>query len=128
MSTFGTCALCKKGGKGGVLTSGDIYNDGSHVGISPPPLAFYCSDCTKKHPEKIPNFEDEIDRAFAKKGLCGFLEAYVGHCRNSKPCDLHNEQKCWKCSKPATRNCTSSALSFVCGTPECAEHSHSETH
>lgn len=63
------------------------------------------------------------DEAFAERGLCGFLEAWIGRCKNSKPCSRHMNEKCWKCGKPAIKNCAE-ASSLVCGIPECSDHPH----
>lgn len=117
------CILCGTTDGGGLYTNGDGFGDGKHVGVEPLPWGKYCWRCVREHKEKIPDQRAEIDAAFAARGLCGFEEAWVGRCKNSKPCVKHVNQKCWKCGQPATRNCNY-ACSLVCGMPECAEHPH----
>lgn len=61
-------------------------------------------------------------------GECPFIEAWIGKCKKTPEvgelyCDRHKDQKCWKCGTQATSNCAH-AGQFVCGTPQCAKHSH----
>lgn len=119
------CTICGREMEGGIWTNGDGFSDGKYVGIDPGEHKPYCWDCHDQG--KAPDFNKEIDALFQEKGMCGFLEAWVGRCRNLKPCIKHQDQKCWKCEEPAVQNC-SIASSFVCGMPECAEHSHASTH
>lgn len=115
------CSSCGKEMEGGVYTDGDGFSDGKYVRITPPKFKGYCWDCYDAG--KAPDLTKEIDKAFADRGMCGFLEAWVGRCRNPKPCLKHSEQKCWKCNKPAVRNCNATGA-LVCGVPECSEHRH----
>ena len=116
------CVVCGAD-NGGVYTNGDGYGDGKYVGVTPPPWGFWCWE----HSKQAPNLDRQIDAAFAEHGLCGFLEAWIGRCRNLKPCEKHASQRCWKCGAPAVRNCPDTST-LVCGVPECAEHPHSEDH
>ena len=115
------CSSCGKEMEGGIWTNGDGFGDAKYVDIEVGKFKGYCWDCYREG--KAPNFAKQIDKAFTDKGMCGFLEAFIGRCRNSKPCAKHSEQKCWKCGKPAIRNCSATS-SLVCGVPECAEHRH----
>lgn len=108
-----------------IFTDGDGFNDAQYVGIVKPPFKSYCWDCYKAG--KAPNFNKQIDEAFAAVGMCGFLEAWIGRCRNPKPCKKHASQKCWKCGEQAIRNCAETGV-LVCGMPECKDHPHSEHH
>lgn len=119
------CSICEREMEGGVWTNGDGFGDGKYVGMDPGPLRPYCWNCYDKG--RVPDLNKEIDKLFAERGWCGFLEAWVGRCRNPKPCAKHQDQKCWKCGEPAISNC-SIAGTLVCGMPECAEHPHSSTH
>lgn len=123
------CKICGRTDDcGGITTNGDGYGDSKYVGITPPEWATYCWDCYKKDPTKIPDLTTKIDEAFVAYGFCGFLEAYVGRCRNERgKCPKHDSQKCWKCNAPAVKNCAET-FTLVCGVPECAEHPHSEYH
>lgn len=122
------CALCDTPKVGGLWTNGDGYGDAKHVGIEPPAWAHYCWDCVRTRPDDVPKLSAEIDAAFAEHGFCGFMEAWVGRCREPRgECPKHDEQKCWTCGSPAVSNC-SVAGSLVCGTPECAEHPHAGQH
>ena len=115
------CSVCEKVMEGGIWTNGDGFGDAKYVDITVGDFKGYCWDCYKQG--KAPDHNNEIDKAFITKGMCGFLEAWVGRCRHSKPCDKHSQQECWKCGKPATRNCNYTG-SLVCGVPECSEHRH----
>ncbi len=55
---------------------------------------------------------------------CGFAEAWVGKCKNAKPCEEHADMKCVSCGEPATKTCDSTGQ-FVCGAPLCDECEHS---
>lgn len=59
---------------------------------------------------------------------CGFREAWIGHCSNEKPCEKHQNQKCWHCGSKATGNCPQTSGPVVCGMPACDEHPHSPRH
>jgi len=120
------CFSCgKEITEGSIWTNGDGYGDGKYVGIIPPDYQSYCWDCYRN--KKAPDLTKVIDEAFAKAGMCGFTEAWIGRCRNQKPCTKHNSERCWKCGKPAIRNCSHS-ISLVCGMPECADHPHMSEH
>jgi hypothetical protein len=122
------CALCDQPKQGGTWTNGDGYGDAKHVGIVPPSWALYCWDCCKARPGDVPNLSAEIDAAFAEHGFCGFLEAWIGRCREPRgTCAKHDGQRCWKCHAPAVSNC-SVAGALVCGIPECADHPHTDRH
>ena len=119
------CTECGKEMQGGVWTNGDGFGDGKYVDIDPGPHKPYCWDCHDQG--KAPDLNKEIDKLFQESGMCGFLEAWIGRCRNPKPCTKHHDQKCWKCGELAVKNC-SIAGALVCGAPECKEHSHASTH
>ena len=112
------CEVCGKD-QGGVYSNGDPYGDAKYVGIETGPSRHWCWD----HADQVVSPDDEIDAAFARRGWCGFVEAWVGRCRNPIPCARHKDQRCWKCGKPATKNC-GQAGSLVCGVPECKDHPH----
>ena len=44
------------------------------------------------------------------KEVCGFDIAWVGICKDEKPCIKHSHLKCSSCGSPATRTCTSVGL------------------
>jgi hypothetical protein len=61
-------------------------------------------------------------------GECPFNKAWVGKCKKPPSvgeiyCDEHKKEKCWKCGAQATSDC-SHAGQFVCGVPQCSQHSH----
>jgi hypothetical protein len=109
---------------GGMCTTGDPYGDGHKVlGWPKREARVYCWDCIEYPKKMTKEIADKIDAEFKQLGLCGFLEAWVGRCTNTIPCNKHKDQKCWKCGEPATSNC-SHASSLVCGMPECKKHPH----
>jgi hypothetical protein len=55
--------------------------------------------------------------------LCGFNEAWIGKCKNPKPCEKHKDKVCESCGKPATQSCESTGQ-FVCGAPLCDDCEH----
>lgn len=110
------CSICNTPSKGGLYTNGDGYGDAKIVDFDPGPFLFYCWACS----DQAPNHNEEITRLFIEKGMCGFLEAWVGRCTNTAPCVKHTTQTCW-CGKQATRNCDVTGT-LVCGAPLCAEH------
>lgn len=114
------CVVCNKEKESGVITNGDGYGDAKYVGIVPPEWAFYCWDC---YDQAAPDLSKRIDEAFVREGMCGFLEAWIGRCREPEPCPKHSGQKCWKCGERATSNCPET-FSLVCGVPQCAKHPH----
>lgn len=115
------CPACGERRSGGFSTNGDGFGDAKHVGITPPAWATYCWDCVRQG--KMPNLSAEINSAFAERGWCGFLKAWVGRCRNPKPCAVHASERCWKCNGLAVKNCERAGV-LVCGAPECAAHPH----
>lgn len=73
------CFMCgKRSTRGGCHTNADPYNEAAVAGIEPPGWAFYCWDCVMKG--WSPNFDAEITAGYRSRGLCGFLEHYVGRC------------------------------------------------
>lgn len=124
------CTSCGKPTLGGVHTNGDGYSsDAKHVGIEAPASGFFCWDCylAGELPEEMKTLKRRINEAFEAAGMCGYLEAYRGRCRQQKDGCKHRERRCWKCGRPATSEC-SSAGSFVCGMPQCDDHPHNGTH
>lgn len=55
--------------------------------------------------------------------LCNFSKAWVGNCKNEKPCKEHAEIKCGCCGGPATKECDETGQ-FVCGVPLCDNCEH----
>lgn len=119
------CRGCGETHVGGVTTCGDPYGDSKHVGLPEREWGSYCWDCYDKG--RVPDYDSEITAEFKRRGLCGFVQAWVGRCRQSAPCPKHSTQKCWSCGEPATRDC-GVAGSLVCGIPSCDEHPHEDTH
>lgn len=117
------CTICGQPKSSGIYTSGDGYNDAQYIGITRPEMRFYCWDCNKEHAAEIPNLDKRIDEGFKAGGLCGFLEAWVGRCRNPNPCSKHAEQACRSCGATATQNCSETGQ-FVCGEPLCNDCEH----
>jgi hypothetical protein len=117
------CSLCSKEMSGGLWTNGDGYSDGKHVGIVPPKMTGFCWDCVKNRSSEVPELTAQINAAFAERGFCGFLEAWVGRCRNPQPCEKHANQICESCGARATHNCSQTGQ-FVCGAPLCDECEH----
>ena len=54
---------------------------------------------------------------------CNFDKAWIGKCRNEKPCKEHADIKCCSCGAPATRECPETGQ-FVCGFPLCDDCTH----
>ena len=54
---------------------------------------------------------------------CGFGQAWVGPCKNPKPCEKHAALECVSCGAPATRSCDETGQ-FVCGEPLCDHCEH----
>lgn len=116
------CASCGEAtGNYTLMSDGDPYGDAKFVGIPVGSMKPYCLNCSMSG--NYPNLSDEIGVEYVSRGWCGFLEAWVGRCRNAQPCSRHSNEKCWKCGELATRNC-GMAGSLVCGVPECAKHPH----
>lgn len=120
-----SCVVCGSTEFGGLSTYHDPYGDRKHVGLQPvvDSAQHYCWDHAEIGYEKSRVAEREVDTAFAAAGLCGFLQAWVGRCRQPQPCAKHAAETCWKCGRRAVRNCSHTG-SLVCGVPECAEHPH----
>lgn len=57
------------------------------------------------------------------ENICGFNEAWVGACKNPKPCEKHDSLKCCSCGAPATHSCDETCQ-FVCGAPLCDNCKH----
>ncbi|MEK9954773.1 MAG: hypothetical protein VW577_05145 [Pelagibacteraceae bacterium] len=55
--------------------------------------------------------------------ICGFDEAWIGKCKNPKPCEKHADLKCCVCGESATHNCEETGQ-FVCGAPLCDDCEH----
>jgi len=55
--------------------------------------------------------------------LCGFDKAWIGKCRNRRPCAEHAEAKCESCGSLATRSCDETGQ-FACGAPLCGDCDH----
>lgn len=121
-----TCFNCKRQSDSGIYTNGDPYGDRRKIGLPIALPRFYCWDCKDSYHEFSSRQKQETDAEFSRLGLCGFLEAWIGRCRNSSPCAKHTE-KCWHpdCDNRAIANC-SIAGSLVCGVPYCANHPHED--
>jgi hypothetical protein len=119
------CSYCDKEERGGgVSTNFDPYGTRRKLKLLVEEWQSICWPCWEKEgAEKDARIRAETTQAVLDRGLCGFEEAWVGHCFNTKECPRHKKQRCWSCKGPATRNC-SVAGSLVCGVPECAEHPH----
>ncbi len=114
------CDICgTEKGKYFHFTNGDSMGDAKYVDLKLEEGKEYCSECVKQ----APDYTEEIDRRFKERGMCGFKEAYIGRCREMKPCKKHGELKCFQCGEPATRNCTHTGM-LVCGVPCCDKHDH----
>jgi len=118
---------------GGVSTNFDPYGTRRKLGLAPITegnnFIHFCWSCwdSKRLGEVDKEIRRDTDELARQDGtVCGFLEAWIGHCQNPVPCAKHNNQLCWKCGARATRNCAV-ASSFVCGVPECDEHPHEHT-
>lgn len=113
---------------GGVTTSFDPYGVREKLGLKGFPTKHFCWSCWDKFGKLLgEESEKEILIAIRKANWCGFREAWIGYCRNPKPCAKHNNIPCWKCGAPAIGNC-SIASSLVCGFPYCKDHPHEESH
>ena len=55
---------------------------------------------------------------------CDFDEAWIGRCKNNKPCEKHDKLVCVSCGEKATRSCESTAAGLVCGAPLCDACEH----
>ena len=115
---------CQHESGGGVNTNFDSYGTRKKLGLPVNNWQHICWPCWEEWGRDIDQqARAETDAAPRAQGLCGFLEAWIGHCLETAPCGKHQSKQCWECKAPATRNCAHTG-SFVCGTPECAEHSH----
>ncbi len=118
------CFVCGATNIGGIVTNGDD-GDGQYVGVDYGIQHFYCINCWNKG--LIPDYKDKVDKAFKERNWCGYNQPYIGRCKKTRPCREHGELKCWKCGNPAIKGCSEASM-LVCGTPECAEHPHTERH
>lgn len=113
---------------GGVSTNFDPYGTRKELGLPVEEWQHICWPCYGAWgQEKDMAYRKETDLAARTANQCGFLEAWIGHCKEQRPCKKHGNQTCFKCEKPATRNCSETS-SLVCGVPECDEHSHFAYH
>lgn len=55
--------------------------------------------------------------------LCNFSMAWIGKCKNERPCESHKDRKCCVCEAPATRECPETGQ-FVCGFNLCDDCEH----
>jgi hypothetical protein len=55
--------------------------------------------------------------------LCGFNEAWIGLCKNLRPCNKHATLVCCVCKNRATHECDQTGQ-FVCGYPLCDDCDH----
>lgn len=55
--------------------------------------------------------------------ICNYGLAWVGNCKNEKPCEKHSHIKCSSCGEPATHECEATSQ-FVCGFPLCDDCEH----
>lgn len=65
----------------------------------------------------------------AEVHLCGFDEAWIGHCKVAvaaagEYCGKHSQEKC-RCGLQATGNCDATIGPMVCGIPTCGRCTHS---
>ncbi len=118
------CTYCDANSGGGVSTNFDPYGTRRKLGLPVEEVQFICWPCWEKEGAgKDARIQEETDGAVVERGGCGFLEAWIGHCFNDRPCSKHQNKACWECGAPATKNCAV-AGSLVCGTPECSDHPH----
>lgn len=115
---------CEHGsGHGGVHSNGDPYGTLKKLGLPEPVWRFNCWQCWDAFGAKQDaEVAEKVRAALVERGLCGFLEAYIGHCLEAKPCQKHKE-RCFACGEPATKQCAHTG-SLVCGMPECDKHTH----
>ena len=61
---------------------------------------------------------------------CDFDCGYAGRCKSEATqngrCEMHANEKCCSCGKPATRECTHTGTQFVCGYPLCDDCEHGQ--
>lgn len=75
---------------------------------------------TKTMPaDEAKNLGDEV----VDRETCGFMVAWVGRCKESKPCAKHGGRICTSCGAPAIQECDSTGQ-FVCGEYLCGECEH----
>lgn len=60
---------------------------------------------------------------------CIWDRAWIGPCKESPVdergmCAKHANEKCASCGQPAVRECGSTGIQFVCGSPLCATCQH----
>lgn len=56
--------------------------------------------------------------------VCNFNEAWIGRCKNNRPCFKHMDYVCQTCGAPAEYNCDATIGAFVCGARFCNKHGH----
>ena len=56
--------------------------------------------------------------------LCEFSRAWIGSCKNPKPCEEHANSKCCSCGAPAIKECYETMGPMVCGAWLCGECEH----
>jgi hypothetical protein len=119
-----SCAYCDTPSQGGVSTNFDPYGTRKKIGLPVEKWQSICWNCwDEKGAAKDSQIRKETTQAVLDRGSCGFLEAWIGHCLNSRPCREHENKTCWECGKPAVQNCAMTG-SLVCGIPECLDHPH----
>lgn len=123
MKLTSTCCVCVSEVQGGLSTNGDPYGDRKKHGLPTFEWRFYCWKCANIGYAWAEELEKEVTKILRERGLCGFLEAWVGRCTNPQNCARHSNQKCFACKKQAVKNCSHAGM-LVCGMPECADHTH----
>lgn len=61
---------------------------------------------------------------------CGFNEAYIGHCINNSPCQVHKDILCNICKTKAIKECSVDLElnHFKCTIPICSSESCNKKH
>lgn len=118
-----SCSLCGAEMDGGLWTNGDGFGDAKHVGLVAPDMRGFCWECVRTRGAEIPDLAKQIQEAFAERQMCGFLEAWIGRCRELQPCKKHSGRVCASCGAPATQSCSETGQ-FVCGEYLCNECEH----
>lgn len=55
--------------------------------------------------------------------VCGYDIAWIGRCKELRPCAKHQERVCTSCGAPSTRECPETGQ-FVCGEYLCDDCEH----
>lgn len=117
----GTCAKChKEVARGGVYRNNDPYGTRRKLNLPRSEMQFYCWGCYD-HDEDMAD-RDETLKLVQERGLCGFIEPWIGHCLNTTPCEKHGNMKCW-CGAQAVEGCHLTGV-LVCGAPLCQKHTN----